>query len=231
MYSERQSRLPGGVVWSKTGAVEGSAVLPDGCTDLIFDGHQLLIAGPDRVAQPGSTADQSYPIVGLRMSSGIGPALWGVPGCELVDRRVPVSDIWPAADVERLTALVAAAADPASVLESIAARRWRASPPDRTMIDIAARLRTGITVAEVAAMTGFSERQLLRRSLVAYGYGAKTLARILRLTVALDAAWAGAAFATVASDAGYADQAHLSRDVRELTGRTLSQLVARAGAG
>jgi AraC-like DNA-binding protein len=236
MYSERPSGLPGGVLWSNTGlAANDHLVLPDGCSDLIFDGRQLLIAGPDTVAQHLSvepdtvvahlSADDT--VIGLRMSSGIGPALWGVPGSELVDRRVALRDIWPQSDVDRLTEQVAAAEDAAAVLVRIAARRWRANPPDRAMIDIAARLRGGSTVASAASTAGFSERQLHRRSLIAYGYGAKTLGRVLRLTVALEAARAGAGFAAVAAGTGYADQAHLSRDVRALTGRTLTDLVAR----
>jgi AraC-like DNA-binding protein len=198
-------------------------VLPDGCTDLLFDGRTLLIAGPDTVAQENPLTTDRF--IGLRVGSGIGPALWGVPGSELVDQRVPLASIWPERDVRRLTEQVAAAADPAVVLERIAARRWRAAPPDRAMVDIAARLRHGCTVAEAAGITGFSERQLRRRSLHAFGYGPKTLHRILRMNAALDAARAGAAFALVAADSGYADQAHLAREVRALTRRTLTELV------
>jgi AraC-like DNA-binding protein len=226
VYSERPSRLPGGVLWSQTAGAGSELVLPDGCTDLLFDGAALLIAGPDTVAQQISTVERALPYIGLRMSSGIGPALWGVPGSELADRRVPLSDIWPRSEVEQLTEQVAAAADPALGLERIAARRWRAHPPDRAMIDVAARLRAGATVAEAASTCGFSERQLHRRSLVAYGYGAKTLGRILRLATALAAARDGAGFATVAAESGYADQAHLARDVRALTGRSLTELLA-----
>ena len=196
-------------------------MLPDGCTDLMFDGSELTIAGPDTVAY---YAEAPADFVGLRLSSGIGPALWGVPADTLVNQRVALSDLWPADDVRRLTELVVASADPGAVLEQIAARRWRANPPDRAMVDIAVTLRGGASVADVAFHAGYSERQLHRRSLAAYGYGAKTLGRILRLNGALDLARTGAAFASVAATWGYADQAHLSREVRALTGDlTLTQ--------
>ncbi|OMI40139.1 AraC family transcription regulator [Streptomyces sparsogenes DSM 40356] len=65
-----------------------------------------------------------------------------------------------------------------------------------------------------------------RRSLAAFGYGPKTLARVLRLNRALDAARAGTAFAEVAALAGYADQAHLAREVKALTGVPLGRLLA-----
>ncbi len=228
MYAERPSRLPGGVLWRAAGRPPSAPVLPDGCSDLMFDGATLLIAGPDTtayVAEPGRFSEPGH-FTGLRMASGIGPSMWGVPGSELVNQRVPVADLWPRAEVDRLTDLITAAADPDRVLESIVARRWRGSPPDHVMVSIARELRRGVSVASVAARSGLSERQLHRRSLAAYGYGAKMLARILRMNAALDGARSGAGFAAVAADCGYADQAHLSRDVRALTGQTLSSLLA-----
>ena len=78
----------------------------------------------------------------------------------------------------------------------------------------------------VAAETGLGERQLRRRCEAAFGYGPKTLARVLRLQRALALARAGTPFAAVAADAGYADQPHLSREVRALTGLPLGELLA-----
>ncbi len=57
------------------------------------------------------------------------------------------------------------------------------------------------------------------------GTGPKTLARILRLQTAVALARAGRPFADVAVTAGYADQAHLSRDVKALAGVPLGELV------
>jgi AraC-like DNA-binding protein len=67
---------------------------------------------------------------------------------------------------------------------------------------------------------------LHRRSLAAFGYGPKLLGRILRLNRALDLARAGTPYATVAAQAGYADQAHLSRDVKQLAGVPLRVLLS-----
>ena len=87
------------------------------------------------------------------------------------------------------------------------------------------RLQAGDPVSRVADALGMSERQMRRRSLEPFGYGPKTLARVLRLNGAIDLARSGLAFADVAADSGYADQAHLARDVREFAGVPLSQLV------
>ncbi|MGA8112038.1 MAG: helix-turn-helix domain-containing protein, partial [Actinocatenispora sp.] len=111
-------------------------------------------------------------------------------------------------------------------LERIAADRLRrAGPPDRALLWVAGRLRLGESVTVTARETGFSERQLRRRCHAGFGYGAKTLARIYRLQRALAAARAGTSFGTVAADAGFADQAHLARDVKALTGVPLGQLL------
>ena len=80
-------------------------------------------------------------------------------------------------------------------------------------------------VAKIAARCGLSDRQLLRRSKTAFGYGPKTLTRILRMQRAVGLARAGSPFATVSATAGYADQAHLAREVRAMAGVPLSVLI------
>ncbi len=64
-----------------------------------------------------------------------------------------------------------------------------------------------------------------RRCLTAFGYGPKTLARILRLQRGLALARCGVPFAETAARAGYADQPHLAREVRDLAGTTLGELL------
>ena len=73
-------------------------------------------------------------------------------------------------------------------------------------------------VREVADAVGLGERQLRRRSLAAFGYGPKTLQRVLRFQRALGLARSGMALADVAQAAGYADQPHLANEVRVLAG-------------
>jgi len=117
-------------------------------------------------------------------------------------------------------------------LEDIAFERAHADDPDVLLVDhIARRARRGDTVMTIAMTAGLSTRQLQRRCADAFGYGAKTLVRILRMTRALEMARAGTRFADTAAIAGYADQAHLSRDVKELAGVTLGQLASPDGNG
>jgi AraC-like DNA-binding protein len=96
--------------------------------------------------------------------------------------------------------------------------RAEGGPPPPEVAAIVAELRRGARVAQVADRVGLSDRQLHRRSLRAFGYGAKRLGRILRLQRALRLADRGLPAAAAAARAGFVDQPHLAREVRALTG-------------
>ncbi|RKN48579.1 helix-turn-helix domain-containing protein [Micromonospora endolithica] len=220
MYRERAAAtLAGAVVWTSRvrSDVPPTRVLPDGCLDLLWSSRRgLLVAGPDRAAHLSSgTAGERW--LGLRLPPGVGPAVFGVPADELRDRRVPLDALWGAAAgeiAERLGDRPTAAA-----LEAVAAVRLAAAGgPDPRGVRVAATLAAGATVAATAAEVGLTPRALHRLSQALFGYGPKTLARILRMRRALDLARAGAPLAEVAVRAGYADQAHLTRDVSALAG-------------
>ena len=82
--------------------------------------------------------------------------------------------------------------------------------------------------AAFVAGSGLSERQARRRFQEHVGYGPKTLQRILRMQRVL---WLLSrpspprSLASLAQAAGYADQAHLTREMRELTGKLPTALV------
>ena len=110
-------------------------------------------------------------------------------------------------------------------LAALATTLAAAKPPDPAVTEAARRLDEPHTrVGTLAADLGFSERQLRRRFDTSVGYGPKVLDRVLRLrrfiATADEADLAGAAL-----DAGYADQAHLSRECARLTGLTPSGLL------
>lgn len=201
-------------------------MLPDGCMDLLWHDGRLLVAGPDTRAHP---VGEPSAWAGVRFRPGTAPPLLGVPAHELRDSRVDLADLWPTADVRRASARVHAADHPAQGLEEVALRlAAEAAPPDPVLGRLVTALAAGRPVAAAADELGLGARQLHRRSLTAFGYGPKTLARILRLRRALALARAGVPFAETAARAGYADQPHLSREVRSLTGVPLRELVPPA---
>jgi AraC-like DNA-binding protein len=227
MYRERASRIGGAAVWSRT--VSSAAVhrvLPDGCLDLIWCDGELLVAGPDTRAFV-ATSRPGTAYAAIRFPPGVGPAVFGVPADPLRDRRVPLSDLWPAALARWARDQVTSAARRGVALEDLALARLAERPPDRMARAVAARLARGQSVSAIAAAVELSDRQLRRRCLTWFGYGPKTLARIMRLQGALARAHAeGDRGAALASAAGYADQAHLAREVKALTGVPLQALVA-----
>lgn len=219
MYVEWAARLPHVIAWRSTVPPGRSAtrILPDGCLDLIWHDGSVFIAGPDTTAQL-DTAPPGSRFFALRFAVGTGPGVLGVPADKLTDRRVPLAAVRPAAEVRRL----AEAVDPIAALEAFALRRWR--EPDRAMLAVAAGARAGRPVGAIADECGLSPRHLQRRCRSSFGYGPKTLARILRLQAAVALARSGRPFADVSVTAGYADQAHLSREVRALAGVPLGEL-------
>lgn len=203
--------------------------------DLLWIGGRLGVAGPDTHAyQPnlqGGTVGGGGECVGVRFAPGIAPALLGVPAHELRDLRVDLADLWPGPESREIVERVATAADPAAALESVALRRMAlAGPPDPLLRAVVDGLDAGRTVASVADTVGLGTRRLHRRSLDAFGYGPKTLARVLRLQRALALVRAGAPYAEAAVAAGCADQAHLARETRDLAGLTLGAYEALANS-
>lgn len=194
------------------------AVLPDGAMDLIWTGTVLLVAGPDTVAHPTA---RTGPATGLRFRPGVLPALLGVPAHALRDRRVELAELAPdlaARAVARLEDGAPAAAVLGAVLVALPGR------PDPAVGVAAARLAAGASAAATADALGWTTRTLHRRSLVAFGYGPAVLRRVLRFRRAVDLLHAGASPAQAAARAGYADQPHLSREVRALAGRSPARL-------
>jgi AraC-like DNA-binding protein len=227
VYRELPFDLPGAVVWTRSATPSTAAhrVLPDGCLDLIWSDGSLLVAGPDTAAyQVPEGPARSY--IGVRFQPGWAPTVLGVPADELRDARFPLEQVWPTRDARALTAAMAAAADPArGIAAAMVDRLRRTGPPDPIVRAVARALRAGHTVAATAAHVGLSPRQLQRRCLPAFGYGPKTLARVLRFERALALARGGEPLASVAGSAGYADQAHLAREVRSLAGVPLGALL------
>ncbi|BCJ35938.1 AraC family transcriptional regulator [Actinocatenispora thailandica] len=224
-YRQWRAAVPGATLWTRRVGPAGSTgrILPDGCLDLIAVDGELLVAGPDTRAQ-WSTSPPGARFAAVRFDPGVGPAVLGVPGYELRDARVPLAALWPAHRVRALAGRIAGSADPAAALAAALAEPLHAAN-DPALRALVAELRRGTPVGAVAAESYLSERQLHRRCRDAFGYGPKTLARILRMNRALDAARTGRSLVQVAAAFGYADQAHLTRDVRALTGVPPSTLL------
>lgn len=217
---------------SEPGADASGVVLPDGRVDVIcIAGGRTLVAGPQKLFLP-RPLQPPFVAIGARFHPGVGPQLLGLPAHELVDMHVPLEaiDTRPAAALSRR---LAAFSDPSQGIGALhgalAGLADRADAVD-ALVRRATRLLdgAGVTVGHLAGELALSERQLQRRFRESVGYGPKTLQRILRFRrflVELRRGRDGAGgLARIAASTGYADQAHLTRECRELSGFSPVQL-------
>jgi AraC-like DNA-binding protein len=205
------------------------AIVPDGCVDLLWFDGALRIAGPDQQVKiecvpPGAT------VIGLRFRPGAATRWLEAPVCEVVDARVSLECFW-AGEVRRLSEWIGEASSPegtARRLEDAMAQRATAiAPPDETaraIFNVIARRRDySIPVArELSEYLEVSERTLRRRCHETFGFGPKTLDRIVRFQrfLRLVRADGVASMADLAVHAGYSDQSHLSRETASMAGMT-----------
>lgn len=208
-------------------------VLPDACVDVIWANDEPPhVAGPATRAIVAPLAPGTV-LVGARFRPGASAGALGVDASALQDLHVPLHDVAPAL-ARRFSTAVADQARPAervTVAGSLLARHLGgAAPPD----DVACATVRWLAqhphgrVHELGRALHVSPRQLQRRLLASVGYAPKTLHRILRLQrlLALAAAADGRVpLASLALHAGYADQAHMTRELRELAGRSPTELL------
>jgi AraC-like DNA-binding protein len=208
------------------GADRATLVLPDACSDLIWEqGVGGYVAGPD--TGPVRTMSRAGMVtVGARFRPAAGGEVLGLPLSELRDRRVALADLLPG-PAGTLSATLDPSAAAALILD-VTGRLVAAAAPDPAVAHAAARLRDPAARAEdIAEQAGLSERQLRRRCHAAAGYGPKTLQRVLRFqrfVRLIDASVQPPDLADAAVRAGYADQPHLTRECRALSGATPAEL-------
>lgn len=186
--------------------------------DLISIDGEIVVAGPDTRAHPSGPHAEA---VGVRFRPGVLPRLLSVPAAELRDLRVPLAELRP----ELAGASPAAAAMRLLLDEPTACTAPWTLPLLRQITTL---LSAGAPVGAVADEAGYSARNLRRQCIAVFGYPPATLRRVLRFRRALAMVRSGMPTADAAARAGYADQPHLHREVRDLAGVPLSQLGSAA---
>lgn len=210
-------------------------ILPDGCIDL----HLCLDAGP-RLEVVGTMtralvleAPVKSTIVAVRFKPGGAVPFLRVNAADLTDLTIEATALdlpwlhWEAGEQHPADALLA--------LETLLLRSLRDTPaPDRLIAHAVSRLlaRSAPPVAELAKELGMSRQHLARRFQSQVGIAPKELSRIARMqrAVTLLQARPQAGIAGLALELGYYDQAHLAKDLRELSFATARDVREHAGS-
>jgi len=218
-----------------------SPVVVDACSDVVVIGDaEPHVAGPATRTHVVTLRPRTT-VVGIRFRPGAARAVFGCDAPELRDADPALRAVCG----RSASALV----DELSATRDVDARRaalerWASGRLDARLDRDELALRAAhalvadadLTVAALGDALGWSARRLHREITATCGYGPKLLQRIVRLQRALRLARRRAmtnrrpTLAMLALDAGYADQAHMTRDFRDLTGFTPRELLARPGA-
>ena len=221
-------------------------ILPDGCIELIlnfgesFSQHEAQrtlvqprhfmvgqMTGPILISPTGVVE-----LVGIRFHPGGTVPFVRTPMHELTDQVTELSSISPHLERQLLSASshLKTLNDRVAAIEAVLIDNLITSNLNSQTLTLAAKIvecRGLVSVDQLAQDAGISARQLERRFLNEVGVGPKLLSRILRFQQVFrtvencEVAWA-----PVAVECGYYDQAHLIRDFNQFAHQTPAVLFA-----
>jgi AraC-like DNA-binding protein len=215
-------------------------VLPDNCIDILFQDVAPggFVAGMMTTAFALCTPRPVH-TVAVRFKPGAAARFFSMPLVELTDGAPALEDVWGKGEAARLSDALwnTRAADPRArlaVLEQHLLQRLAArSAPSRgsawvvhQALALVEAAHGDIRIDALAATVGVSRQHLASLFRDQVGISAKLFARICRFQHSIAALRAGEKdFSALAVGHGYADQAHLNHEFRELGGLTPSELL------
>ncbi len=230
-------------------------VLPDGCMEIVVHrGAPMVRVGSDgrREIQPRAVlagqlrtatmlvATGAVDMVGVRFEPAGCAQMLRAPLRELAGAIVALSDVdtgLPPDLIERIGALPDTEQSVACLAAHVSARLRECVGVDaHVSLRHAARVITthngAVRIDVLAKNLGWSRRRLERQFERHVGVSPKVFCRVMRLqeVVTRLAQPRGGSLAQLALAMGYADQAHLARDFRELAGQTITEYLAEAHA-
>lgn len=212
-------------------------VVPDNCSDIIFDlGDGVLrnrrLPGRQRSYAVGAMRrplavgmEGTVHLLGIRFRPGCGREFLQIPANELTDAIVPLDDLWGSAgrEAEAIIAEVEPARRAGVLASLLLARRGVGLERPPAVTHALRRIdgsRGGIRVRALHEALGLGRRQLERLFAESVGVSPKTACRVARFRATqrrlLDQP--DASLARIAFACGYADQPHLTREFKELAG-------------
>lgn len=231
--------------WTRGGALAPNArhhVIPDGCIDLVMTydagianenpAAALAVGTMTRPLSVGATEAAAF--VGVRFWPGRALPFLGVPACEITDLRVSVADLGVHEARGFASIQHGALATWRDDLETLLMRRLAsATSVDRTVdaaVGAILRAAGNLSISALSPALGVTRQHLARAFALHVGVSPKTFARVARVRRILAKARVASVvdWTALALDAGFYDQAHLSGEVRELTGRSPTEWLRSA---
>ena len=193
--------------------------------------HAAAVFGGQRSRAIVVRATGRTGVVAIRFHPWGAAAVTDVPVDALLDRFVPLDELYGARDTCELLEQVHGAASPhqraGAVLEFLARRRVRHAL-DAAAVRAAIEIkRADPSIGNLGRQVGVGPRQLRRRFRETVGIGPKAFSRLLRLQEAIWHRRNGAEWSDVAFSCGYHDQAHLIHAWRDVTATSPARCLDR----
>jgi len=216
------------VEWDRRGEPpHEQRILPNPALHVSVEPERCAVTGPGRTAWAYELTGHGR-VVGVRFRPGGGRPWTAAPLAELADRELPLSALPRLAglDAPALQGAVQEAPDASAAAARVDAVLAPLRPDPDPAVDRAGELVAVVDaepairrVEQLAERLGLSVRGLQRFCAERIGIAPKELIRWARLHEAAGRAAAGPVdWAALASELGYADQAHLVRDFRRVVG-------------
>ncbi len=219
---------------SRDNALACHPVLPDGCVDIVVEAtgcasRSWIFGTTTRRTDIPVIPGRHY--LGIRFNPGKSRHFVDVPARELTDARVSAQGLrcFPIDGIAEQVAAGDVFSEIDAVLTKWLARHPPESNPTDAAIGIIETTRDSIRIGKVAATLGISRRHLARRFVEVVGVSPKLYAMVWRSrrTLRFLAKRPDVPLADVALAMGYADQSHMTRELRSLTGNTPREIPGR----
>lgn len=208
---------------------EPRRVIPDNCADFIVSD-----TGAAWLVGPATSVDvPEFPVGtivrGLRIQPAAIRAVTSTDATELTDATVAMDDVLAARDARLLAEAIWDDAVTPPLLTSLFSAA-RTNPWIQRGVDALTDI-SPLAISDIAAELALSDRHFRRLVQQETGLAPKTIQRVSRLHRILDLVRSGhyRSISEMAVAAGYSDQAHLARDVRDLADMTPRELVIEHG--
>lgn len=218
--------------FSNNNAIESFKVLPDNCTDIIFDFKQNkgFLSGAMTKYQLRELATESD-LIGIRFKTEKFSSLSKIPLNETKNLRVELVQIFQAKNLDSLNQLykLETTTNKVNFLENFIETSFKQSfqRQDKMVLSLANKIRSFqgvVNVGELAKSHHISLRQLERRFKSYVGLTIKEFSNIVRFNNAkkIIATFNNSSLLEIAFDTGFFDHSHMTNEFKRISGENPS---------